>query len=334
MNFKCLAGIGMSLALTGCAVNSPDRDAPAAGKAPARPVEVLLYAEATRPDELGRIVVPVMLSKQGPFHFMLDTGATRTAIAARTVAQLGLQPDQQQRVLLRGVSGVKRVPTVVLQKLEAGSMQFDQLRVPVLSGRVMEGLDGVIGADTLNTHRVSADFRNDRIRISDGSDGRADKRYQVVAFKRISRPLVMIDVLVGPVRARAVIDTGGAHTLGNNALLGALRSRFGGNLPGTVQSRVADATDTLQPALLAPVPYLVFGPVALANLPVSFGDFSIFDIWGINDRPTLLLGMDVLGMLDGMIIDYPRKELHIAKLSPRETRTSTAGIPAIGQIQP
>jgi hypothetical protein len=71
--------------------------------------------------------------------------------------------------------------------------------------------------------------------------------------------------------------------------------------------------------------------VALANLPVSFGTFPVFDVWGVNDRPTLLLGMDALGMLSEMIIDYPRRQLHIAKLAPGETRTSMAGVPIAGQ---
>ena len=327
MNLKYAATICTSLALAACAATNPDRPALASDGATA---EVMLYTEATRPDELGRIVVPVTLNRQGPFYFMLDTGATRTSISERTATRLGLTPDQQQRVLLRGVTGKKRVPTVVVQNLEAGSMQFDQLRVPVISGRLMEGLDGVIGVDALDTHRVRADFQNDRLHISN-SGVRADKRFEVITFKRMSRPLIMIDVLVSGVRARAIIDTGGAHTLGNRALLGALRQQMGGNLAGSIMGQVADATDSMQPVVLAPVPILAFGPVALANLPVSFGSFAVFDIWGVNDRPTLLLGMDALGMLSEMVIDYPRRQLHIAKLAPGETRTSMAGVPMGGQ---
>ena len=66
---------------------------------------------------------------------------------------------------------------------------------------------------------------------------------------------------------------------------------------------------------MAPVPLLAFGPVAVAGLPVAFGDFSVFDLWSLNDRPTILLGMDALGLVDGLIIDYPRKELQIAKVT-------------------
>ncbi len=306
-----LASVWIWVVLGGCAVNRPEL---AADDIAAAPVEVLLYAESTRPDDQGRIVVPVMLNEQGPFYFMLDTGATHTVITQQALEQLGLKADEQRPVLLRGVSSVKRVPTVVVNSLQAGSLQFSQVRMPVLSGFVVEGLDGILGIDRLGDNRVSADFQNDSIRITDAAGVRADKGYSVVAFNRISRPLIMINARVGRVPTRAIIDTGGAHTLGNTALLKALQRQAGGKLPGARESDVTDATDNTQPTLLASVPNIAFGPVAVINLPVSFGEFSIFDIWGVNDRPTLLIGMDALGLLGGLTIDYRRKELHIARV--------------------
>ncbi len=311
MNLLRLINIGVLVALAGCAANQPGLATDAAAAAP---VEVLLYAESTRPDEQGRIVVPVMLNEQGPFYFMLDTGATHTVITQQALAQLGLQADERWPVLLRGVSSVKRVPTVVVDSLQAGSLQFNQLRMPVLSGLIVEGLDGILGIDSLGDNRISADFQNDSVRITDANGVLADKGYSVVAFHRIERPLIMINARVGRVPARAIIDTGGAHTLGNAALLKALQRQSGGKLAGARQGEVTDATNTTQPTLLAPVPNIAFGPVAVVNLPVSFGEFPVFDTWGVNDRPTLLIGMDALGLLNGLTIDYRRKQLHIAKV--------------------
>ncbi len=311
MNLLRLINIGILVALAGCATNQPELATDAAAAAP---VEVLLYAESTRPDDQGRIVVPVMLNEQGPFYFMLDTGATHTVITQQALAQLGLQADERWPVLLRGVSSVKRVPTVVVDSLQAGSLQFNQLRMPVLSGLIVEGLDGILGIDSLGDNRISADFQNDSVRITDANGVLADKGYSVVAFHRIERPLIMINARVGRVPARAIIDTGGAHTLGNAALLKALQRQSGGKLAGARQGEVTDATNTTQPTLLAPVPNIAFGPVAVVNLPVSFGEFPVFDTWGVNDRPTLLIGMDALGLLNGLTIDYRRKQLHIAKV--------------------
>ncbi len=316
MNLPRLLSVCMLTGLAAC-IATPHDPTPqlAADDTSAPPVEVLLYAETTRPDDQGRIVVPVMLNDQGPFYFMLDTGATHTVITRQALEQLGLQADERRPVLLRGVSNVKRVPTVVVNSMQAGSLQFNKVRMPVLSGFVVEGLDGILGIDSLGDNRVSADFQNDSIRITNANGVPADKGYSVVAFNRISRPLVMINARVGGVPTRAIIDTGGAHTLGNTALLKALLRQARGKLAGARQSEVTDATDTSQQTLLAPVPRIAFGPVAVMNLPVSFGEFSVFDIWGVNDRPTLLIGMDALGLLSGLTIDYRRKELHIARVT-------------------
>lgn len=331
MTLKRLTGTCVLLALAGCAANSRDTEHSATAAVPETPVEVMLYAEASRPDQLGRIVVPVMLNDQGPFYFMLDTGSTHTVIAEKTLVQLGLEPDRSRLVTVRGVGAVKRVPTVLMQGLQAGTMQFSRVRMPVLNGLVLEDLDGILGMNTLGNHRVSADFINEQIRISDVTGMPPDKRYSVVSFKtgmlasgrlaptptelkRLSKPLITIDARVGDIRTRAVIDTGGTKTLGNPALLRALRRAAGGKLT-TAPTVVADATDGRHPALMTPVPSLAFGPVAVQGLPVAFGDFSVFELWGLNDRPTLLIGMDALHLLDGLIIDYPRRELQIARVA-------------------
>ena len=238
MNLKHLPAVWVSVALTGCAVNSRDT-ASSPTAVSAQPVEVMLYSEASRPDELGRIVVPVMLNEKGPFYFMLDTGSTHTVITEQTLVQLGLEPDRRRMVTVRGVGAVRRVPTVLMQNVQAGTMQFDRVRMPVLTGMVMEGLDGILGMNTLGSHRVSADFINDQIRISDVSGMPPDKRYTVVAFRNITPTTASHShrdqasfaaadrdrCRVGDIRTRAVIDTGGAKTLGNAALLRALRRR-------------------------------------------------------------------------------------------------------------
>jgi len=304
---KCLVILPMVAALAACAT-SPDGGR---GTADARPAPVLLYSESTRPDDLGRIVVPVTLNGQGPFYFMLDTGATHTVIARQTLEKLGLQPDPERQVLLRGVSGMKPIATALVRSMQAGSMQFNEVRMPVLDAQILHGVDGVIGNDTLGQHRVTADFAADQILIVDTQGAPAEKTHLVVPFTPLSRAPIMVDAIVGGVRARAIIDTGGADTLGNAALLRALRRQVRGNLGAFTQIGITDITDTTQPALVTSVKRLAFGPVEFENVSVSFGNYSIFERWGVNDRPTLLIGMDALGLLHGLVIDFQRKELHI-----------------------
>jgi hypothetical protein len=308
---KSLAILPMVAALAACA--TPQDSGRSAGAENARPAPVLLYSESTRPDDLGRIVVPVILNGEGPFFFMLDTGATRTVMAHQTLERLGLMADPERQVLLRGLSGVKPIPTVLVRSMQAGSMQFNEVRMPVLDAPILEGVDGVIGNDTLGQHRVTADFAADQILIVDTQGAPAAKTHLVVPFTPLSRAPIMVDAIVAGVRTRAIIDTGGADTLGNVALLRALRRqvRGNGNYKAIAPIGITDVTDTTQQALLMSVKRLTVGPVEFANLQVSFGNYSIFDRWGVNDRPTLLIGMDTLGLLSGLVIDFQRKELHI-----------------------
>jgi hypothetical protein len=53
------------------------------------------------------------------------------------------------------------------------------------------------------------------------------------------------------------------------------------------------------------------GEVLVRNAAMTFADFAIFEYWKLTDEPAMLIGMDVLGLLDTLVIDYRRKELQL-----------------------
>jgi len=53
------------------------------------------------------------------------------------------------------------------------------------------------------------------------------------------------------------------------------------------------------------------GTVEIRYADVTFGDMHIFEHWHFTDEPAMLIGMDALGLLDTLIIDYRRHELQI-----------------------
>jgi hypothetical protein len=59
----------------------------------------------------------------------------------------------------------------------------------------------------------------------------------------------------------------------------------------------------------------------ISGVRVTFTDTAIFDHWQLTDEPALLLGMDVLGLLDVLVIDYKTKELHVRFRGPKQTLT-------------
>ena len=62
---------------------------------------------------------------------------------------------------------------------------------------------------------------------------------------------------------------------------------------------------------LLSVPTITLGSAKIDQVNVVFGDFHIFKVWELNDKPTLLLGMDVLGTVEQLIIDYSLQEVYV-----------------------
>ena len=64
-----------------------------------------LYAAPTRADRAGRIHAAGEINGQGPFRFILDTGANRSALAPEVVERLHLPAAEKVFLEVHGVTG-------------------------------------------------------------------------------------------------------------------------------------------------------------------------------------------------------------------------------------
>jgi len=268
------------------------------------------YAIPTRIDHIGRIVVPVKLNDRGPFRLMLDTGATHSTITRQTAQQLDLIVGAINTTSVQGVMGRIDAPTAKISELRAGSLTLNDLTMPIMDGAVVTELDGILGVEGLANKIVTADFINDRIRIADSASQRPAKGYAVMKFQLISNRLIVVDATVDRYPVRAVIDTGGSDTIGNLALFRALTN--GKHLrTSSAATRMVDVTNTTRDGHLLLVPKINIDVATITNAAIVTGDFEIFRVWKLDDRPALLIGMDVLGQLSELSIDYKRRELWV-----------------------
>ncbi len=267
------------------------------------------YAIASHASRVGMIVASVMINGQGPFRFLLDTGATRTVLSSATAAKLALKSAPGERVLVRGVSGLTAVPLVHVASVASGSLRINDVSAPVLSGPVLDGVDGILGMDGLSGMRLTADFVRDRVLIS-SSSGESQPALYALSGRFVSQRLLLVEGRINGISTAAIIDTGATRSLGNQALLSALTR--GHQAPVySARDGVVDATDTTQPGTLQRISALQFGDADIHNLQLTFGDYAVFKTWGLQDKPALLLGMDVLGTLADFSIDYRRAELQV-----------------------
>jgi hypothetical protein len=298
----------------GPSIPEPEITAPAAPVAPGStdPVtEVTVtapeprYVAPTTRDSIGRVWAPVLINGKGPFRLVLDTGASKSAVLARVADALGvLMKPSNMRV--HGVTGSALVGSIVVDRLEVGDLLIESTALPVVPD-VFGGADGVLGGEALNGKCIVMDFRNDRIEISHTRKERLGFGYRTIPLKLSHNRLLSFETRIGSVKATAVIDTGAQRTLGNHALREALkrRARHG------QEEEIIGVTLEVEKGNNIPTPPIAFGKAVIRGLSVTFAETAIFDHWKLTSEPALLLGMDVLGLMDVLIIDYRTKEMHV-----------------------
>ena len=266
------------------------------------------FVAPTRRDRIGRIWAPVLINGKGPFRLVLDTGATHSAVTAKVAAALGLPLQYPGTITLRGATGTVKVPAIPIETLEVGELLMLPKRLPIVPD-ALGGAEGILGTDGLMDKRVTIEFRNDKITIMRSRNENALPGFVVVPIKFMRGRLLVVDAWIGGVRTKAIIDTGGQATLGNVALRDALAKHRSRQI--AVPDQVTGATLDVQTGDRISTPSIVMGDIMVRNSAMTFADFAIFQYWNMTDEPTMLIGMDVLGLIETLIIDYRRHELQI-----------------------
>lgn len=265
------------------------------------------YVAPTRRDRIGRIWAPVLIDGQGPFRLVLDTGASSSAVTRRVAESLGL-PIAEGTVRLRGVTGTAIVDSIEVESLEVGELLVAGTTLPIVAD-AFGGAEGVLGAEGLADKRIVIEFLADRITIARSRRETAPTGFASVPFKFHRQRGMRIEALVGNVPVTALIDTGAQLSVGNLALHAALRARP--RADGELTEAVIGVTEDVQRGSRVAVPTITAGNLYVRNAHITFADLFIFGHWKLESRPALLVGMDILGVLDTLIIDYRQRELQL-----------------------
>lgn len=269
------------------------------------------YALPTRVDRIGRVLAPVMVNGQGPFRFILDTGANRSVLSPRVAEQLNLVPSADRPIGVHGVTGSAVLPAVDIETLQAGDLVIVRnRRMPVLSESVLADADGILGIEGLSSARLDIDFAEDRVTISKSRGQPAAAGMLTIPVTVRHGGLLMTRAWVGRQRVMAILDTGAERSLGNLALRRALQ--LAPDEPGEHRTTsVMGATPEVGEGTSLVAPAVRIGDAELRSLEVTFADLHVFRIWGLEDQPALLIGMDLLGSVRRLVIDYRRREIQI-----------------------
>jgi aspartyl protease len=292
---------------------------PAVGTASGSPEPPEVLVEANEPkyvaptlrDRIGRIWAPVLINGKGPFRLVLDTGASHSAIIGRVADSLGLK-NQADNIVVRGVTGSAVVPALHVDRMEVGAVLIEPSTLPIVAD-VFGGAEGVLGREGMPDKRIYADFTKDLLTISRSHREHAPRGFNVVPLKLMKGGLLTTEVRIGSIRTHAIIDTGGQQSVGNIALLEALKKYPPKN---SVAEDIIGVTLDMTPGNTVSTPPMDLGTLKLRGVRITFADMYLFDHLNLSKEPTVFLGMDVLGSFEVLIIDYRMHEMQIKPRGP------------------
>ena len=271
--------------------------------------EITPFIQVFDLDATRRMSVKVMVGGQGPFSFLVDTGAERTIIARELADRLGLVEGGKLRMATIG--GSATVPSFRIATLSMTDLHMAAFDAPSFFGRHI-GAAGLVGVDMLEDRRILIDFRKESMQILE-TRKRArpiirDDDAIVVTARNMAGRLILSDARLDGKRIDVIVDTGAQTSVGNLALQRLVVARRANRLP-FLSTTLGAVTGEAVPATRTAIKRIIINGMDVNDLPVSFADSQAFRALGLEDRPALLLGMDSLALFDRVEIDFPNKRV-------------------------
>ncbi len=267
----------------------------------------------------GRMVAPMMVNGAGPFRFIVDTGANRSAVSQALAERLGLTPVGVGDV--HTVSGVISAPLTNVDDFRYGGLELSATStVPIVQGAVLGGEEGLLGVDGMSGRRLRVDFENRCIEISSANSPLPRRRgWETIQGELRFGHLVVVEGRVRGQSINVLIDTGSDSTLANPVFRDQLRSGLRVSRDRTDYSRAYTAGTPIVMESAVLIPRFTMGGVEISGITAYVADFHIFRLWDFESEPALLIGMDVLSQTRAIAIDYSRGTVHFRLRNPVRT---------------
>jgi|GEM_PF-1402011 len=237
----------------------------------------------------GHLLLPVTLEDSEPRLFILDTGASHTAIAQTVAEEIGFVSQWETFDLVQSLNA----------RFDAERYQINRLHVPGLDPVSVNSViipvpadhplpvAGLLGADAIDADRYEINFDALQLTLDSEAaqhpDGQIERRGLLIGEARLRRRSSHVHV---------IIDTGSSHTLINRQLR---RHLFDTGIQFNVNVAVTGIEDAdgeeARPVLIR---QLQIGGLCVDQAPALQSDLDVFDALGWADEPAMILGMDTL----------------------------------------
>lgn len=105
--------------------------------------------------KLGNIITQVRVNGQGPFNFMLDTGADRTVLSTNLAQKLSIDLKKAKDTEVVGFCGSQKGKEIELNQVSLGRYEADRVDGVIIDSNVFRllGIDGIVGQSFLNRYQ-------------------------------------------------------------------------------------------------------------------------------------------------------------------------------------
>ena len=249
----------------------------------------------------GHATVPVS-GTFGTRQFVFDTGAEGSAVYAGFASEFGLQSTGSET--LQGQTGAAQTTLVTLASLDLDGTRKGPIEAVRLEPR-SDGaqLAGIVGLDLFGDRTLDFDFPRRSLSLLAPGQRPSGLTGPGLGATPTTGNLLTIPVRIGRTQAVAVIDTGARKTrinwkLGRALGLDPAKLTKGDTIQGATNSAIETGATRVRDVRL--------GLRALGEAPVLVADLPIFDVFGVADKPAIILGLDWLDQTR-MVIDFPAR---------------------------
>ncbi len=236
--------------------------------------------------------------------FLIDTGATRSAVFKKVAKSLSLKPEAHMQVMVHGMTSRDQKPVVNLGGLTLANTRLENVRAVILDDRE-EGLEkdidpiGLIGMDVLGNYRVFVDADSKTFNLISKNLPPLDLpntwkliQLQTNPYDGLDHGLHFLDIRIGNRLVPALLDTGSEVNIINwNSLyfpqLKTMRRRL------RDQWILNGAVGTFEPVSLIKVENFRSGQKRWERRSFYVMDFDNLEILGVDQQPFVIAGADL-----------------------------------------
>jgi len=116
---------------------------------------------AVSPISESHLIVPVKINGEGPFNFILDTGASAVCLSQTLAKKLKLNGGSHQEAM--SASGTFKIKVITIRSLSIGKAYRKKMEVAIMnltniSEKLNTAIDGILGYDYLKKYQLVINY--------------------------------------------------------------------------------------------------------------------------------------------------------------------------------